>query len=116
MKKQGRILTDNWDMYDTRHVVYKTQNISAEDLEAGYRWAYKEFYSWSNIIDASTNHDSLKHMIKHFLYAGGWKKFEPLWNFAIKSKNVTPARSDTVQSITKEKQKSYQAFDRATGS
>jgi radical SAM superfamily enzyme YgiQ (UPF0313 family) len=88
MKKQGRILTDNWDMYDTRHVVYKTQNISAEDLEAGYRWAYKEFYSWSNIIDASTNHDSLKHMIKHFLYAGGWKKFEPLWNFAIKSKNL----------------------------
>jgi radical SAM superfamily enzyme YgiQ (UPF0313 family) len=88
MKKQGRILTDNWDMYDTRHVVYKTKNISAEDLEAGYRWAYKEFYSWSNIIDASTNHDSLKHMIKHFLYAGGWKKFEPLWNFAIKSKNL----------------------------
>jgi radical SAM superfamily enzyme YgiQ (UPF0313 family) len=88
MKKQGRILTDNWDMYDTRHVVYKTKNISAEDLEAGYRWAYKEFYSWSNIIEASTNHDSLKHMIKHFLYAGGWKKFEPLWNFAIKSKNL----------------------------
>jgi hypothetical protein len=27
-------------------------------------------------------------MIKHFLYAGGWKKFEPLWNFAIKSKNL----------------------------
>lgn len=88
MKKQGRIVTDNWDMYDTRHVVYKTKNISAEELEAGYRWAYKEFYSWSNIISASTNHDSLKHMLKHFLYAGGWKKFEPLWNFAIKSKNL----------------------------
>jgi hypothetical protein len=24
-------------------------------------------------------------MIKHFTYAGGWKKFEPLWNFLIKT-------------------------------
>ena len=88
MKKAGRILTDNWDLYDTRHVVYQTQNLSAEELETGYHWAYKEFYSWSNIAKASTQHDSLKHMLKHFLYAGGWKKFEPLWNFAIKTRNL----------------------------
>ena len=27
-------------------------------------------------------------MIKHFTYAGGWKKFEPLWNFIIKTKGL----------------------------
>jgi hypothetical protein len=27
-------------------------------------------------------------MIKHFAYAGGWKKFEPLWNFMIKTKGL----------------------------
>lgn len=88
MKKSGRILTDNWDLYDTRHVVYQTKNISAEELEAGYHWAYREFYTWSNITKASTQHDSVKHMLKHFLYAGGWKKFEPLWNFVIKTRNL----------------------------
>ncbi len=33
-------------------------------------------------------HDVLKHRIKHFAYAGGWKKFEPLWNFMIKTKGL----------------------------
>jgi hypothetical protein len=26
--------------------------------------------------------------MKHFLYGGGWKKFEPLWNFIIKTRNL----------------------------
>ena len=86
MEKQGRILTRNWDLYDTRHVVYKTTHLSAEELKTGYDWSYKAFYSWNNIIKASLNHDSHKHKLKHFLYSGGWKKFEPLWNFLIKVK------------------------------
>jgi radical SAM superfamily enzyme YgiQ (UPF0313 family) len=84
----NRILTSNWDLYDTRHVVYKTKNISAEKLEAGYHWAYSEFYSWSNIFRASIRHDSVKHILKHFAYSGGWKKFEPLWNFIIKTEGL----------------------------
>lgn len=88
MEKQNRIVTGNWDLYDTRHVVYKTKNISPQDLEAGYHWAYREFYSWSNIVRASTRHDSLKHVMKHFFYAGGWKKFEAVWNLLIKTKNL----------------------------
>ena len=88
MKREDRITTSNWDLYDTRHVVYKTKKLSAEELEAGYHWAYKEFYTWSNITRASLTHDSAKHTLKHFLYSGGWKKFEPLWNFVIKSKNL----------------------------
>ncbi|MEZ4847402.1 MAG: radical SAM protein [Bacteroidia bacterium] len=88
MEKQGRILTRNWDLYDTRHVVYQTTKLSAEELKNGYDWAYKEFYSWKNIVTASLTHDSHKHKLKHFLYSGGWKKFEPLWNFLIKTKNL----------------------------
>lgn len=87
-ENQGRILTKNWDLYDTRNVVYQTKNISAEDLKAGYDWAYKEFYSWNNILKASLNHDSVKHQLKHLFYSGGWKKFEPLWNFIIKTEGL----------------------------
>ncbi len=88
MLRENRIVTSNWDLYDTRHVVYKTKGMSAEELENGYHRAYREFYTWSNIVRASTNHDTVKHMLKHFLYSGGWKKFEPLWNFIIKTRNL----------------------------
>jgi radical SAM superfamily enzyme YgiQ (UPF0313 family) len=85
MQQQGRILTSNWDLYDTRHVVYKTKRLSADQLEAGYHRAYRDFYTWKNIFRGSVKHESLKHVAKHFLYAGGWKKFEALWNLVIKT-------------------------------
>ena len=89
MQKEGRILTQNWDLYDTRHVVYKTKGLTTQDLKHGYHWAYREFYTWSNIVRSSAKHDSIKHILKHFFYTGGWKKFEPLWNFAIKTRNLS---------------------------
>jgi radical SAM superfamily enzyme YgiQ (UPF0313 family) len=88
MDQQGRILHRKWDRYDTRQVVYKTVGLNADELKKGYDWAYKSFYSWSNIFRASLQHEDLKHKIKHFTYAGGWKKFEPLWNFIIKTKGL----------------------------
>lgn len=88
MEKQGRILSRNWDLYDTRHVVYQTTQLTPEELKAGYDWAYRSFYSWQNIVKASLHHESHKHKLKHFFYTGGWKKFEPVWNFLIKTKGL----------------------------
>jgi radical SAM superfamily enzyme YgiQ (UPF0313 family) len=88
MEKENRILHHNWDLYDTRHVVYRTKGLNEKELKRGYDWAYRSFYSWTNIWKASWQHERLKHAIKHFTYAGGWKKFEPLWNFMIKTKGL----------------------------
>ena len=88
METGGRILHRNWDQYDTRQVVYKTVGLNADELKTGYDWAYRSFYSWNNIFKASMQHDGFKHIIKHFAYAGGWKKFEPLWNFMIKTRGL----------------------------
>ena len=88
MQRDGRILTNNWDMYDTRHVVYKTINLTPDELEDGYNWAYESFYSWSNILKSSFRHESHKHKLKHLLYSGGWKKFEAVWNFLIKTRSL----------------------------
>lgn len=88
MEKEGRILHRRWNEYDTRQVVYKTVGLSADELKQGYDWAYESFYSWQNIFKASMQHESAKHRLKHFTYAGGWKKFEPLWNFIIKTKGL----------------------------
>lgn len=102
MERQGRILTKNWDLYDTRKVVYQTIGLTAQELEDGYWWAYKEFYKWNNIFKASTHHESHLHKMKHFFYAGGWKKFEPVWNFLIKTKslnNTLPALETVLTKI-----------------
>ncbi len=88
MQAQGRLTTEDWDRYDTRQVVYRPRNISAERLEQGYWWAYDTFYSWRNIVRSSLRHDDLKHMAKHFAYTAGWKKFEPLWNVLIKTRHL----------------------------
>jgi radical SAM superfamily enzyme YgiQ (UPF0313 family) len=88
MEAQERIVTKNWDLYDTRKVVFKTIGMTAEELENGYWWAYNEFYTWNNIFKASIQHDSYVHKSKHFFYAGGWKKFEAVWNFLIKTRSL----------------------------
>jgi radical SAM superfamily enzyme YgiQ (UPF0313 family) len=87
--KQGRILTHNWDLYDTRHVVYRTRLMSAAQLKEGYNWAYREFYTWSNIFTASRRHENFKNVCKHFFYTSGWKKFEPLWNLIITTRQIS---------------------------
>jgi len=89
MMREGRILTSNWDMYDTRHVVYRPTKLDVAELKEGYDWAYEEFYQWGSIAQASRHHGSLKHQIKHFFYAAGWKKFEPLWDLLIRARQLT---------------------------
>lgn len=92
MESQGRLLHRQWDLYDTRQVVYQTRGLTAAQLKAGYDWAYREFYSWPQIARASLGHNSLKHQLKHFFYTAGWKKFEPVWNFMIKQEQLSQMR------------------------
>src|SRR5262249_39628221 len=59
MAAAGRIVTRDWDLYDTRHVVYRPARMSPEALKRGYDWAYREFYRWPSIARASLSHGSL---------------------------------------------------------
>ena len=89
MVREGRIVTHDWNLYDTRHVVYQPAKLKPERLKNGYDWAYREFYRWSSIARASLHHGTLKHQAKHFFYAAGWKKFEPLWDMMIRARQLT---------------------------
>jgi radical SAM superfamily enzyme YgiQ (UPF0313 family) len=88
MSEQGRIVTRDWDLYDTRHVVYRPARLTPQALQAGYDWAYREFYRWPAIVRAALAHGTLKHQAKHFFYAAGWKKFEPLWDLVIRARQL----------------------------
>ncbi|MFZ7120251.1 MAG: B12-binding domain-containing radical SAM protein [Eubacteriaceae bacterium] len=99
MKKQGRILTNKWKIYDTRHLVFSHPNITKEQMEEGYKKAYKNFYKWGNIMKSSKEHEKLKMKLKHFTYAGAWKKFEPIWNFIIKINQLSKTRDALVKTL-----------------
>jgi radical SAM superfamily enzyme YgiQ (UPF0313 family) len=92
MLDQGRVLHTSWPDYDTRHVVFKPNKLTREELQRGYDWSYREFYKWSSILKGAVAHEDLSGKAKHIAYSAGWKKFEPLWNFLIKTRNVALAR------------------------
>jgi radical SAM superfamily enzyme YgiQ (UPF0313 family) len=104
MVREGRMLTRDWNLYDTRHVVYRPTLLKPEVLKAGYDWAYREFYRWGSIARASLHHGTLKHQAKHFFYASGWKKFEPLWDLLIRARQltrVTPMLESVLSRVTR---------------
>jgi len=88
IQAQGRIRTSNWDLYDTRHAVFQPRHLTPGAIEAGYWHAYKEFYRWKNISRSSQVHEGFANQLRHLAYAGGWKKFEPMWDWVIRAKRV----------------------------
>ncbi|MDX1437842.1 MAG: radical SAM protein [Anaerolineales bacterium] len=89
MIEQNRIRTFNWDLYDTRHVVFEPAQMAPAALEQGYWRAYKDFYRWSSIFQGASAKPDLAGKLRHMAYAGGWKKFEPLWDLVIRAKRVS---------------------------
>ena len=92
MSARNRIETRNWDLYDTRHVVYRPSHLSPEELKRGYDWSYEAFYRWGSIFEAASAHGSVKHRLKHFFYSAGWKKFERAWDIVIRIKQLSQMR------------------------
>ncbi len=92
MAAHTRITTRNWDLYDTRHVVYRPSHLTPEALKRGYDWSYESFYRWRSMFEAASAHASVKHRLKHFFYSAGWKKFEGAWDLVIRIKQLAQMR------------------------
>lgn len=88
MAAQGRLTSNDWDLYDTRHVVFRPAKMSSMDLETGYWRAYQKFYRWGSIFRSARAHASSIGSLRHFAYTAGWKKFEPMWDWVIRSRRV----------------------------
>ncbi|HEY7932941.1 MAG TPA: radical SAM protein [Solirubrobacteraceae bacterium] len=91
MASQRRLLHSDWDLYDTRHVVYRPARLTAEELESGYWRAYRDFYRWGSIFRSASAKTTVPGKIRHATYATSWKKFEPLWHLLIRAKQVSHA-------------------------
>jgi hypothetical protein len=71
--------------------VFSPLRLSARQLEDGYWRAYRDFYRWGNIWRGASTKDGSGDRLRHLAYAGGWKKFEPLWDLAIRARQVLRA-------------------------
>ncbi|HEY3411476.1 MAG TPA: radical SAM protein [Armatimonadota bacterium] len=89
MVAQGRILHRDWDLYDTRHAVFRPAGMDAGTLERGYWRAYRDFYRWGAILKGAGAHERWADRLRHAIYAGGWKKCEPIWDLLIRARRVS---------------------------
>jgi len=92
MVAQARLTSNNWDLYDTRHVVFRPAQMTPEVLDAGYWRAYQDFYRWGAIFQGAATKPTWSGKLRHVAYAGGWKKFEPAWDWVIRTRQVAQMR------------------------
>jgi radical SAM superfamily enzyme YgiQ (UPF0313 family) len=55
LQSEGRVLTQNWELYDGQHVVFQPSRMSIQELEEGTKKAWKSAYSWPNIARRLAN-------------------------------------------------------------
>ena len=51
LEKQKRILTKDWSLYDSKNVIFKPKNMTAEELINGVKKMYNGYYNPSNILN-----------------------------------------------------------------
>ena len=91
IEAQGRLLHREWDLYDTRHAVFQPARMTPEQLEEGYWRAYRDFYTWRNIVRGAATKDTWLGRGRHVAYSAGWKKFERVWDAVIQAKRLSRA-------------------------
>ena len=83
----GGTISD-WYVFDTRHTVFRPMRLTAEQLETGSWRAYRDFYRWGSIFQSAGAHPKTMNQLRHIAYSGGWKKFEPMWDWIIRAKRA----------------------------
>jgi len=53
LKNEGRILTENWSLYNTANVVFSPKKMTTENLFEGTRTIAKEYYRYRRIAKRS---------------------------------------------------------------
>jgi len=81
MQAEGRILHQDWSLYDTAHCVFQPKYLTPEQLEAGYVWIYKKLFSLGSIWARKPRQLSAvpAYLAMSLLY----KRSNRLWKFLI---------------------------------
>lgn len=50
LQAEGRLLHTRWEYYDTQHVVFHPARMTAQELDDGFRWAYRRTFTVSSTL------------------------------------------------------------------
>lgn len=71
MKEEGRILTDDFSLYDAQHCIVKPSNMSPYDLQMGVIQGYLDFYSVKSTRERYKRSPIKKYTLEFTAYALG---------------------------------------------
>jgi len=82
MRREGRLLTEDFDLYDTAHVVFRPRHMSPDELARGYAFCYERLFSHRSIWRRrpSDPRAVLPYLAMSYLY----KRSNWLWYFLIR--------------------------------
>jgi radical SAM superfamily enzyme YgiQ (UPF0313 family) len=117
MEAEGRLLHQDWSLYDTAHVVFQPKRMTPEELKQGYEWLYHRLFSPASIwkrrpLDSRA---VLPYLAMSYLY----KKSNLIWHLLIRS-NLTHAVWWPIVEWTRRRHLKFRArlaeLDRQSGS
>jgi len=54
LRREGRLLHEHWEHYDTQHVVIEPRNMTPEELDSGFKRAYRQTFGLKSILRRTT--------------------------------------------------------------
>ena len=82
MEAEGRLLHQDWSLYDTAHCVFQPKRMSPEVLEAGYAWLYRRLFGLGSIWARRPRH--WPAVVPYLAMALLYKRANPLWQLLIR--------------------------------
>ena len=71
LEKENRIISTNWEDYDTMHVVHQPLGMSVDELYRGFKWAYRETFQVKNImkrLEMKPNFNTVINVVGNLTY------------------------------------------------
>lgn len=82
MQEEGRILHQDWNRYDTAHVVFRPKHMTPEELMEGYEWCYRRLFSHASIWKRRPA--DLSAVIPYLAMSYLYKRSNRFWHWLIK--------------------------------
>jgi radical SAM superfamily enzyme YgiQ (UPF0313 family) len=104
MKSEGRLLHEDWDLYDTAHVVFRPRHMSPEQLAEGYAWCYQTLFSAASIWRRRP--EDVRAVAPYLAMSWLYKRSNPLWHHMIR-RELTAAMWRPIVEWTRKRHVAY---------
>src|SRR2546430_3133574 len=90
MESEDRLLHRDWDLYDTRHVVFKPARLLPRELEDGYWRAYRDFYPGGSIFHCAPRNGGWRGRAGARRSSGGFETRRPALGAPVSAQQIGP--------------------------